>query len=361
MSLILSNDDVLRALEFDAAMAACETAYRELADGRAVNRPTSQTYLPHTLPRGTYSFKSVEGGVQAFGVMALRITSDVVREEEVSGTLRLNKVPVADGKFCGLVQIYSVETGALVAIMPDGIIQQARVAITSGLAMRAMAREDSHTLALVGTGDQARAHVKALRAARPFTRVQVYSPNPAHRARFVQEMIAGGAGAPGPLGRPACEVVATESVEACVAGADVICTATNASRAIVTGAHLRPGVHYNAIREFELDESVFEKADVTVIHTRFGGAHHYLPPGVNHLPGVRREKPRDWSRYPEIGELLVGRAAGRTRPDQITFFLNNIGTGVQFAAVGHSVLARARQLGLGHEVPTDWFLQDIKP
>lgn len=350
MPLILNNDDVQRALDLDECLDACAVAYRELVEGRAVNRPTSQTYLPHSLPRGTYSFKSVEGGIRAFGIMALRITSDIVREEEMSGTLRLNKVPLADGKFCGLVQMYSTETGELLAIMPDGIIQQARVAITSALGMRYMAREDSRTLALIGTGDQARAHIRALVAARPIETVKVFSPNAEHRATFVRDVRG-----------EVRDVRAVDSVEACVEGADVICTATNASRAIISARHLAPGVHYNAIREFELDESVFQKADIVAIHTRFGGAQHYLPAGVDHLPGVRREKPRDWSRYPEIGDLIAGRAPGRTSPQQITFFLNNIGTGVQFAAVGHAVLERARALGLGHQVPGEWFLQDVKP
>ena len=58
---------------------------------------------------------------------------------------------------------------------------------------------------------------------------------------------------------------------------------------------------------------------------------------------------------------MSGQVPGRSSDRQITFFLNNIGTGVQFAAVGYSVLQGCRKLGLGHEVPTDWFLQDVKP
>lgn len=351
MTLILDNDDVDRALDVRDCLSACEEAYRELATGGAVNRPTTQTYLPHALPRSTYSFKSVEGASVALGVMALRITSDILREEESSGTLRLTKVPLAQGKYVGLVQLFSVDTGELVAIMPDGIIQQARVALTSALGMKYLARTDAVTLALIGTGDQARAHLRILASTRELTDVRVFSPNPDHRARFVETM-----GAPCGV-----NVRAASSVDEAVRDCDIICTATNASRSIIGSMHLRPGMHYNAIREFEVDESVFEASDVIAIHTRFGGAHHYLPAGTDHLPGVRREKPRDWSRYPEIGDLIAGRAAGRTVPTQITFFLNNIGTGVQFAAVGHAVWRRARDMGLGREVPTDWFLQEIKP
>jgi ornithine cyclodeaminase/alanine dehydrogenase-like protein (mu-crystallin family) len=350
--LILDNEDIARALDLDDALTCCEEVYRELAAGRAVNRPTTQTYLPHQLPRSTYSFKSVEGGVGSLGVMALRLTSEIVREEEVSGTLRLNKIPLAQGKFVGLVLLFSIETGEPLAIMPDGLIQQLRVSITSALGVKYLAREDSSQLALVGTGDQARAHTRALTRVRSFSRIKVFSPNAEHRSAFVSAM----------QGVLAAELQAVSSVRDAVEGSDVVCTATNAARPIINGGMLERGMHYNAIREFEVDEDVFAKADVVAIHTRFGGAHHYLPPGqTEDLPGVRREKPRDWNRFPEIGDLISGRARGRSNRDEITFFLNNIGTGVQFAAVGHGVVRRSREMGLGREVPTDWFLQDVKP
>jgi hypothetical protein len=121
-------------------------------------------------------------------------------------------------------------------------------------------------------------------------------------------------------------------------------------------------MHYNSIREFEMDEAALEKSDVVAIHTRFGGIHHFQPPGIEKdLPAVRKEKPRDWSRYPEIQDLLVGKAPGRENDKQITFFLNNVGTGVQFAAMGYCAYKACQEKGLGKEIPTDWFLQDIKP
>jgi ornithine cyclodeaminase/alanine dehydrogenase-like protein (mu-crystallin family) len=353
MVRVLDNRDVARALDLTESLTAFEEAYRELADGRAVNRPTTQAYLPHTLPNASYSFKSVEGGIGKFGLLALRITSDIVREEEANGTLRLNKIPLAgQAQFVGLVLLFSTESGEPLAIMPDGLIQQMRVGVTSALGVKCLARPESRTLALIGTGGQARAHLPALMAVRPITRVRVYSPNAAHRETFAREM----------QKEHGIDVEPARSVAEAVRGSDVVCTATNASRAIITADLLEPGMHYNAIREFELDESVFARSDVTAIHTHFGGAHHYLPPGLDRdLPGMRREKARDWSRYPEIAALLTGRAPGRTTPAQVTFFLNNIGTGVQFAALGYGILRRARQLGLGREMPTEWFLQDVKP
>jgi alanine dehydrogenase len=182
--------------------------------------------------------------------------------------------------------------------------------------------------------------------------VKVFSPNPEHRKSFVEEM----ASETGVPGEP------VDSAEEAVDGSDVICSATNSSRPVVEPDWLKPGVHYNSIREFETDLRVLEKCDVIAIHTQFGGIFHYQPPGViDDMPGVRREQPRDWSKFPEISDLIAGKTPGRTSERQITFFLNNIGTGVQFAAMGYCAYKTAREKGLGHEIPSEWFLQDIKP
>src|SRR5579872_4314097 len=123
MTLILSNDDVAAALDIKDCVAAMEEAYGELAESRAVQRPVSHSYLQHARPAATYSFKSVEGGIQKLGVLALRVTSDIVAERTSGNATRLDKLPLAGtGQFVGLVQLFSAETGELLAIMPDGVI-----------------------------------------------------------------------------------------------------------------------------------------------------------------------------------------------------------------------------------------------
>jgi ornithine cyclodeaminase/alanine dehydrogenase-like protein (mu-crystallin family) len=353
MTLILSNDDVANAFSVKDCLDVMEESYREQAASRAVNRPTCHSYLPHSLPNSTYSFKSVDGGVGKYGVLALRVTSDIVQEQELHGSVRLEKVPLAgNGLFVGLVQLFSAETGELLAIMPDGLIQQTRVGVTSALGMKVMARKNSEILGLIGSGGQARAHYRYMTAVMPIKKVKVFSPNPEHRKAFVEEMAAetGVAG----------EAVA--SAEAAARESDVICSATNSSRPVVKLDWLTPGIHYNSIREFETDLGVLERCDVVAIHTNFGGIQHYQPPGIDDdMPGVRREKPRDWTQYPEICQMIAGKIPGRTDEKQITFFLNNVGTGVQFAAMGYCAYKAAKEKGLGHEIPSEWFMQDIKP
>jgi ornithine cyclodeaminase/alanine dehydrogenase-like protein (mu-crystallin family) len=329
-----------------------EDSYREQAHSRAVNRPTCHSYLPHSLPNSTYSFKSVDGGVGKLGVLALRVTSDIVQEQQLHGSVRLEKVPLAKGMFVGLVQLFSAETGELLAIMPDGFIQQVRVGVTSALGMKVMARHNSALMGLIGSGGQAKAHYRFMTSVLPIKKVKVFSPNAEHRKAFVEEMEK----ETGIEGEPAA------SAEEVTRGVDVICSATNSSRPVLRIDWLQPGMHYNSIREFETDMAVLDKCDIVAIHTHFGGIQHYQPPGIiEDMPGVRREKARDWTRYPEISDLIAGKAPSRTNDQQITFFLNNVGTGVQFAAMGYCAYKGAKQKGLGHEIPTEWFLQDIKP
>src|SRR5262249_29149793 len=126
------------------------------------------------------------------------------------------------------------------------------------------------------------------------------------------------------------------SVEEAVNDCDVVCSATNSSRPVLNPDWLRPAMHYNSIREFETDLPALVRCHEVTIQPQFCGIQHYQPPGVvDDMPGVRREKPRDWSRYPEICDLIAGTVPGRTDDKQITFFLNNVGTGVQFAAMGY--------------------------
>ncbi len=353
MTLILSNDDIQKALNVKECLKVMEESYLEQAAGRAVNRPTCHSYLPHSIPQSTYSFKSVDGGVGKLGVLALRVTSDVVQEQQIHSSVRLEKLPLAGtGMFVGLVQLFSAVTGELLAIMPDGVIQQTRVGVTSALGMKVMARKNSEILGLIGSGGQARAHYRFMTSVLEIKKVKVFSPNPEHRKQFAAEM----AHETGVAGEP------VSSAEEAAKDCDVVCSATNSSRPVLNPDWLQPGMHYNSIREFETDLAALDRCDVVAIHTQFGGIQHYQPPGiVDDMPGVRREKPRDWSRYPEICDLIAGKAPSRTNDKQITFFLNNVGTGVQFAAMGYCAYRAAKENGLGHEIPTAWFLQDIKP
>jgi alanine dehydrogenase len=85
------------------------------------------------------------------------------------------------------------------------------------------------------------------------------------------------------------------------------------------------------------------------------------------MPELQGDKNRDdinkidFKSFPNLPQLIAGETGSRTSPDQVTCFLNNIGLGYQFAAAGSVVYAKAKEQGLGHDLPTDWFTEDVHP
>ena len=155
--MILNNEEISAVLSMENCLRFLERAYKEQAQGTAVNRPRSDMYLPATTNGGVYCFKTMEGALSQEKIVALRLNSDVIRWEERGGRIIKNKIPAAPGnKWVGLILLFSAETGEPLAIFPDGFIQGLRVAASSALAARFLAREDAAVLGILGSGWQAR-------------------------------------------------------------------------------------------------------------------------------------------------------------------------------------------------------------
>jgi len=226
-----------------------------------------------------------------------------------------------------------------------------RVGATSGLGLKHLARENVSTLALIGAGWQAGAQLMAARAVRNFTEVRVYSPRRESREAFAAKNEG---------------VRAVDSVEACVEGADVILAATSSMVPVIEPKWLRPGMHIGCIKSEEIDGEVLDRCDRVFVHDRKQSKHlSNVMPGT---PNLSEERERGWwaeparsGRYPDLGELLAERVPGRERADEITCFANNVGTGLQFAAAGALALRKAREQGVGKELPDEWFTEDVHP
>jgi ornithine cyclodeaminase/alanine dehydrogenase-like protein (mu-crystallin family) len=365
--IILNNEEISVLLSMENCLRLLEKAYKELAQGTAVNRPRSDLYLPATTSGGIYCFKTMEGGLTQEKVVALRLNSDVIRWEEKDGRIIKDKVPVAAGnKWVGLILLFSAENGEPLAIFPDGVIQGIRVAASSGLAARFLAREDAAVLGILGSGWQARAHAKAMCSVRAVKKILVHSPTKSNRENFAAEMEK-------EFGIPVQAAVSGESV---ADRADILVAATNSVSRVVPPEWLKPGMHVTCVKITELGEETLRKADRLVIHAR-----KFAP--ENYIAGFGDEKieahdPIDflteggkgaslavkqpfWLRAPELKDVIGGRAPGRQSAQEITCFNNNIGLGIQFAALGKAVFDDAKSRGLGREIPTDWFLETVHP
>lgn len=358
MTLLLDPEDVRRALSVESALEATEAIYRELGAGEAVNRPRSQTYLPvesRENPGFRYRFKSQEGGSAGVGVWALRLTSDMAGHAFTAGVKRRRLLPVATGeRYCGLVILFDIERIEPVAILPDGYIQKMRVAALSALGARHLAPATPQVLGLIGSGWQAGAHLEFLCHLYDFETVKVWSPNREHRERFARELAE----------TVGCPIEAVDSAREAVEGSDVVQAATAAWDPVVDGSWLSPGMYVASIggadasnRRRELDDETIRRADLYVVHSKEVARLDQSPD----VWEVAEKGIKAWDAIAEIQELVIGSRKGRTSPEELTVFNNNTGAGIQFAAVGAAVLRRARELGLGREIPTEWFLEKESP
>lgn len=127
--LLLTNEEVAAALSMSECITALDALYREIAQGRALSRHRSDVVVPTSNDSALYALKSMDGVSAGAGMGAVRINSDVLLWPEEAGFTRRTKVPSAPGRrWVGLVLLFDVDTGAPVAILPDGVLQKMRVA-----------------------------------------------------------------------------------------------------------------------------------------------------------------------------------------------------------------------------------------
>lgn len=358
MTLILSNGDVERLLTMPDCIAALEDSYRELAEGRAVSRTRSDTLAPIAGTDALYSLKSMDGVAPKLGVGAVRINSDVITWPRVGNAMRREKTPAAPGgRWVGLVLLFSSETGEPLAIMPDGVMQRIRVGACNGLGVKYLARRDARRIGLLGSGWQAGAQLSAACAVRPIEAISCFSPNRDNRERFAHEASA-------ELG---IEVLPVETPEEAIEAADIVMCASNSVDNIFFERWLRPGLHVSSIKRPEVEPAALTRADLVVVHTHDAKPIHattkdlIIPENEEAGKGWRNASELDFSTLPTLPQLIAGHAQGRRSESEITCFLNNLGLGFQFAVAGALVYRRAKEEGLGHELPTDWFTEDVHP
>jgi len=351
MVLRLTNEEIEELLKMKDCIAVLEEAYKDLGVGRGVNRPRSHTLSPTSKENLFYRFKSMEGTLPKLGVHALRLSSDVITNAKTDGNLRREKLPTAEGsRWLGLILLFNMETGDLMAVMPDGFIQRMRVGGTSGLGVKYLARPDASVVGLLGSGWQAGAQLEAICAVRNVRSVKVYSPNREHRQRFTDVMGE----------KLGVEVRPVDHALDAVKESDIVACATNSLEPVLQGSWLQKGTHLGAILTLEVDKDSFTRSDVVIVHTKLKHTDHFMP-AFSWDRAHRSGGNVLWGERPELAELIVGKIAGRANPEEITFFFNNGGLGIQFAAVGHLVYTLAKERGFGSEIPADWFLQTVHP
>ena len=366
--LLIDNATTSTVLTMSDVVDVLERSYRELATGEALCRPRIDMRFPTGDGDAVYQWGTMEGGSAASGYYAIRMKSDVLTEIEYGGTRTQEKHCVEPGTFCGLVFLLSTRTGEPLAILNDGVLQHMRVGADAAIGVRYGARVDARVVGMLGSGGMARSHLEALLTVRPLERVHVYSPTKAHRDRYAAEMSE----------QHGIEVVAVDEARQAFRGADIVAGCTDAAADVIIGDWLEPGTHVTCIGG-RPDARTREVVDVWL---RLGTA----PAPVNdpawrptdeYLAYVARPTDPVWQRHshgrvrrpPEgpgaprrvsFEDVVTGKACARERDSEITYSERGNIQGAQFFAVAGHVYEQCVARGLGQELPTAWFLQDIR-
>jgi ornithine cyclodeaminase len=236
----------------------------------------------------------------------------------------------------GVVLLFDTAHGTPLALLDASSITAIRTAAVSAVATRALARDDAGDLAILGAGVQATTHLAAMRAVRSIRRVRVWSRNRAHAQRFADGT--------------SITVEVMASARAAVEGADLICTTTAAREPIVEGAWLAPGAHINAVGACFAAARELDTAAVACARLIVDRRESALAESGDFLIAKAEGAFGDEHIAGELGDVLLGRVAGRQAPDQVTLF-DSLGIAVEDLAAAHYVYAQALEHGGGVSVP----------
>ena len=317
MPLFLSEADVRQVLTMPMALAGVESAHRDLALGQALDTPRARSRLPQTV------LHILQGALPAQGVLGYKAYTS-------------NR---SGNRF--RVHLFDAATGILQAIIESDYLGMIRTGAASGLAAKTLARPESRVAGVFGTGWQAEGHVLALCAALPqLETIKVYGRKQDKLAEFCARL----ATATGKA------VVPAASPEATVRGSQVLGTVTTAASPLFEADWVEPGTHINgagsnALIRQEVSEATVRRCGLVCVDsvaTALAESGDLLPLLEKGRLHVRQ--------LIELGDILIGRQAGRQDAEQITLFESQ-GMAIQDLAVAVRVLAAAKAAGLGVEIP----------
>jgi len=376
--LIIDNELVARLLTMEDCIRVQEEAFRKLPTGEAIHRPRIDMYFPCEREDGYFRWGTMEGASD--GYFAIRMKSDVVTwPRGADGNWTEEKYCREPGSYCGIIFLVSTRNAEPLAFINDGVLQHMRVGGGAGIGVKYLAREDSHVVGMLGSGGMARTFLQAFKCARDVRLCKVYSPTPAHREAFAQEMSK----------RLDIEVRAVDDPREAVRGADILSSCTDSMQPVYDADWIENGMHVTNLGRREMPDAAINRFDLVVRQgtaglqmkqsERFQAERGLSPaafiggsvedmkriPERNPQPGFGGDSPEFTDRgkggdKPEFADLVTGKCKGRTSRDQISFYRNVGNQGLQFSAVGGFVYAQAVKADMGRKIPTEWFLQNIR-
>jgi ornithine cyclodeaminase/alanine dehydrogenase len=320
VTLILNAHDVEPLCDMPSMIDIIERGLREEALGHAVVPPRMN------LQSGGGFFRVMPAVMNDSGLMGYKV---------FHGSMK------AGVRY--LIVIYAQEGERLLALMDAHYLTAARTGATTGIATKLLANPEAKTVAVIGSGLEARTNLQAVCAVRPVERVAVFSPNHERRAKFAARM--------GPeLG---VDIRAVDNPEACVRGAEVVIVATNSfgrpDPIAYRGAWMEPGVLVDAIGSTstflrEIDTDTFQRAEWIVVDSKV-----QIEEESGDAKAAISEGKYDRSKIADLKEVLVGKERGRSSTQQMVLF-KSVGTAVQDVMAGFAVYEEAVRQGRGQDI-----------
>ena len=318
MALFLTEREVVDLLPMNECIDVLDEAFAHAGAGQVEIKPRSRIRMPN----GFFHFMAAsDAGHQVFGYKAY---------PSFGGP--------GGAKF--MVMLYDFESGQMLACMEAGRLGQIRTGAASGLATKYMARENAATVAVFGSGFQARSQLEAICVARNISKVKVYSRRQERRQEFASQMGE----------RLNLEVLAVDSPPDCIADADIVVTITSSRDPVFEGAGLAPGTHINAAggnhwQRREVDEDTVTRADVIVVDDL-----DQAKVECGDLMWLEARGTFRWDMAHELQEVVAGRLKGRPSEQSITLF-ESMGVGLEDIAAAQLVYRKAKEQGIGQELP----------
>jgi alanine dehydrogenase len=334
---LLTEADVRSVLTMDDLIVTMTSALRRFSTGRVV-----QPVRP-TIPIADDSFFAT---MPAY-VRGVGLGSD----PDATPALGAKLVTVFGGNAArGLrshlasILLLDPETGALLALMDGRYITEARTAAVSAVSSRLLARKASASLAIIGTGVQARSHLDALSRVHALRQVTVWSPNKASRDRFVSTVSESGVGV-----RTPTPISAVDHAGEAVVGADIVVLATSSPTPVIENGWVKPGAHVISVgaarpTQREMDPALVARARLFV-DSRAAA----LVESGDVVLGIQEGRFAADHIVAELGELIADPTRAARRSDTEVTVFKSLGLAVEDVTAAALAYRRAVERGIGEE------------
>jgi alanine dehydrogenase len=245
------------------------------------------------------------------------------------------------------IMLLDPETGALLALLDGRYITEARTAAVSAVSSRLLARKTAASLAIIGTGVQAKSHLEALSRVHTLQQVTVWSPNKLRRDQFVEETNSAAGSDRGPTGVRLPQVRAVEHAGEAVVGADVIVLVTSSPTPVLENGWVKPGAHVISVGACRPNQREMDPALVARSRLFVDSRASALVESGDVVMGIQEGRFAADHIVAELGEISP--TGGRQSDTEVTIF-KSLGLAVEDVTAADLAYRRAVERGIGQEL-----------